>query len=270
MAYRDNKYLDIEFMLKNMGNHKILSAKEEKELIKKAKKGDLVARDKIIMSNFKLVYKTAKAYIGSKLSLSDLVGEGFMGVIKAIDGYDFSKNCRFSTYAIWWIKQYISRYVMNHKDDIRYPIHLQKDLNKLEKASAKLENDNLAVDNENLHQQTGIKANKIEKLVKINPSSVEEFKEDIVNLNDELNNPQNMAEYLQAIRVLNECFNEIPEKYQDLLRIRYASGEHNLTPVKKIAEEMDITAEQARNLLTGALKSLEKRFKSSRYYKSED
>jgi RNA polymerase primary sigma factor len=121
----------IKLYLREIQKTKLLTADEEKELAARIDKGDKAARDKMIESNLRLVVKIAKRYINRGLPFLDLIEEGNMGLIKAVERFKLSKECRFSTYATWWIRQSIERALVNQSRTIRLPVHVSDDINKM-------------------------------------------------------------------------------------------------------------------------------------------
>ena len=121
----------IKLYLREIQKTKLLTADEEKELAQRIAKGEKPARDKMIESNLRLVVKIAKRYINRGLPFLDLIEEGNMGLIKAVERFKLSKECRFSTYATWWIRQSIERALVNQSRTIRLPVHVSDDINKM-------------------------------------------------------------------------------------------------------------------------------------------
>ncbi len=121
----------IKLYLREIQKTKLLSAEEEKELANRIANGEKSARDHMIESNLRLVVKIAKRYINRGLPFLDLIEEGNMGLIKAVERFKLSKECRFSTYATWWIRQSIERALVNQSRTIRLPVHVSDDINKM-------------------------------------------------------------------------------------------------------------------------------------------
>jgi RNA polymerase primary sigma factor len=134
------EYIDdaVKLYLRDMQKTKLLTAEEEKELAKRIELGDKTARDQMIVSNLRLVVKIARRYIHRGLPFLDLIEEGNLGLIKAVERFKLSKECRFSTYATWWIRQSIERAVTNQSRTIRLPVHVSDDTNKMLKMIRKL------------------------------------------------------------------------------------------------------------------------------------
>ena len=128
----------IKLYLREIQKTKLLSADEEKELAGRIARGDQAACDKMIESNLRLVVKIAKRYINRGLPFLDLIEEGNMGLIKAVERFKLSKECRFSTYATWWIRQSIERALVNQSRTIRLPVHVSDDINKMLRVTREL------------------------------------------------------------------------------------------------------------------------------------
>ncbi len=128
----------IKLYLREIQKTKLLTADEEKELAGRIARGEKSARDKMIESNLRLVVKIAKRYINRGLPFLDLIEEGNMGLIKAVERFKLSKECRFSTYATWWIRQSIERALVNQSRTIRLPVHVSDDINKMLRVTREL------------------------------------------------------------------------------------------------------------------------------------
>ncbi|HXV20877.1 MAG TPA: sigma-70 family RNA polymerase sigma factor [Desulfuromonadales bacterium] len=128
----------IKLYLKEIQKTTLLTAESERELAQRISEGDKAARDRMIESNLRLVVKIAKRYMNRGLPFLDLIEEGNMGLIKAVERFKLSKECRFSTYATWWIRQSIERALVNQSRTIRLPVHVSDDINKLIKISREL------------------------------------------------------------------------------------------------------------------------------------
>lgn len=139
-AREDDSHSDdaIKLYLKEIQKTNLLTAAEERELALKISQGDMAARDRMIESNLRLVVKIAKRYMNRGLPFLDLIEEGNMGLIKAVERFKLSKECRFSTYATWWIRQSIERALVNQSRTIRLPVHVSDDINKLIKVTREL------------------------------------------------------------------------------------------------------------------------------------
>jgi len=128
----------IKLYLKEIQKTTLLTAEQERDLARRISEGDMAARERMIESNLRLVVKIAKRYMNRGLPFLDLIEEGNMGLIKAVERFKLSKECRFSTYATWWIRQSIERALVNQSRTIRLPVHVSDDINKLIKISRDL------------------------------------------------------------------------------------------------------------------------------------
>jgi RNA polymerase primary sigma factor len=128
----------IKLYLKEIQRGTLLTAQDERDLADRIAEGDMAARDRMIESNLRLVVKIAKRYMNRGLPFLDLIEEGNMGLIKAVERFKVSKGCRFSTYATWWVRQSIERALVNQSRTIRLPVHVADDINKLVKISREL------------------------------------------------------------------------------------------------------------------------------------
>ncbi|RLB67406.1 MAG: RNA polymerase subunit sigma, partial [Deltaproteobacteria bacterium] len=136
--YEDFSMDAIKLYLKDIQKSNLLTAEEERALARRIDEGDMEARDQMIVSNLRLVVKIAKRYMNRGLPFLDLIEEGNLGLIKAVERFKLSKECRFSTYATWWIRQSIERALVNQSRTIRLPVHVSDDINKLIKISREL------------------------------------------------------------------------------------------------------------------------------------
>ncbi len=137
-AYDDHSDDAIKHYLREIQRTTLLTAEQERELALKISQGDMAARDRMIESNLRLVVKIAKRYMNRGLPFLDLIEEGNMGLIKAVERFKLSKECRFSTYGTWWIRQSIERALVNQSRTIRLPVHVSDDINKLVKITREL------------------------------------------------------------------------------------------------------------------------------------
>jgi len=125
----------MKLYMREIQKTKLLTAEEERDLATRIERGDLAARDKMIVANLRLVVNIAKRYMNKGLPFLDLIEEGNLGLIKAVERFEVSKGCRFSTYATWWIRQAIERSLMNHGRTIRLPVHIVEDISKMHRAN---------------------------------------------------------------------------------------------------------------------------------------
>jgi len=158
---------DLTTYIKNIRAYKLLSAKEEKKLAKRKDNGDKKAKEELITSNLRLVISVAKRYTEQGLDLKDLIQEGNMGLIKAIDKFDIERGCKISTYATLWIRQYIKRALADKSRNIKIPVYAIEILNTVKRAKAKLSKEYKNVTLENISNLTKIPIKKIEQTIKL-------------------------------------------------------------------------------------------------------
>ena len=128
----------VKTYLKEIGQYPLLTAEQEQELAKKIEQGDENAREKLINSNLRLVVSVARHYTGSSgMSILDLIQEGNIGLLRAVEGFDYHKGYKFSTYAIWWIRQAVTRAIADKSKNIRIPVHMIESINKVRRESRK-------------------------------------------------------------------------------------------------------------------------------------
>ncbi len=136
--YDDHSDDAIKLYLREIQKTTLLTAEDERELARRIDNGDMAARDRMIESNLRLVVKIAKRYMNRGLPFLDLIEEGNIGLIKAVERFKLSKECRFSTYATWWIRQSIERALVNQSRTIRLPVHVSDDINQLVKVTPRV------------------------------------------------------------------------------------------------------------------------------------
>jgi len=163
------KYLNsLNIYFGQIKNNTILTREEEIELSEQYKKGNTDAKNKLIECNLKLVVEISKGFINKGIPINDLIQEGNIGLIKAVEKFDTKYNCKFSTYAVWWIKQGMSRAIENQSRNIRVPVHVQEKINKLQKVTKEfIEEENREPSISELSEKSGIKKNKIEYYIQV-------------------------------------------------------------------------------------------------------
>src|SRR5699024_10499448 len=153
--------------LREIGRVNLLTAQEEIELAKRIEKGDEVAKSRLAEANLRLVVSIAKRYVGRGMLFLDLIQEGNMGLIKAVEKFDFNKGFKFSTYATWWIRQAITRAIAHQARTIRLPVHAVAQVNKLSRIKREMyQSLGREATNEELAEESGIEENKIEMLLR--------------------------------------------------------------------------------------------------------
>ncbi|MBE7708872.1 MAG: RNA polymerase sigma factor RpoD/SigA [Cyanobacteria bacterium SIG32] len=256
----------LQMYLKDIGKIKLLSAKEEKFLGKeiKEKKSD-IAKRKLIQANLRLVVSIAKKYIGQGVLFMDLVQEGSLGLIKAAEKFDYTKNFRFSTYATWWIKQTIIRAISNHSRTIRIPVHMTDKIRKYKKYYAELsfKNGNEPSDRE-VAGLMGVPTKKIATIKKAiikEPISLETPVTDDLNVGDYLedhtyNSPEKQAQNNMIKSSIQELISTLPEREKEIITCRFGINGEKPKTLEQLGETMGYSKERIRQLEDSAIKRI--------------
>lgn len=270
MAHKDlvnAKSLDAtQLYLNEIGFSPLLSAEEEVYFGRLALKGDMPARQRMIESNLRLVVKISRRYINRGLSLLDLIEEGNLGLIRAVEKFDPERGFRFSTYATWWIRQTIERAIMNQTRTIRLPIHVVKELNVYLRAARELAQ---KLDHEPTAEEIALHVGKpvedVEKMLGLNervgsidiPLGGENEKSLVETIADE--DAQDPEQRLQDDNItgnLNKWLDQLPEKHADVLARRFGLRGHEMATLEEVGREIGLTRERVRQIQVEALKRL--------------
>ena len=265
----------IDMYLREINKVPLLTAAEEVELSRKIRRGDKKARDRFIRSNLRLVVSIAKVYVNKGLSFLDLVEEGNLGLLKAVERFYPSRKCRFSTYATWWIKQAIRRSIVNTAKTVRVPAYMVEMIAKMKSASTDL-SQKLGRDPE---------MSEIARAIHVAPESVEILRRavaaagpskpvslDVMWSGHELNletpdaNPALSA--IDAERLQN-LLKAIDEREARILRLRYGLDDGKPMTLKEIGRKLKITRERVRQIEKEALRKLQLRLKQMKDERDE-
>lgn len=264
-AKASNEFDATRFYLSQLGRSKLLTAEQEINYGKKAINGDQAARNIMIESNLRLVVKISRRYINRGLPLLDIINEGNLGLIRAVEKFDPEKGFRFSTYATWWIRQAIERAIMNQTRTIRLPIHVVKEMNVYLKAQRHLAQ---LLDREpkaeDIAEHLAKPVAQVEKMLKLNeritsvdvPSS-HDFDKPVLDSLSHNALPHDEKIQAEGIR-LNLCqwVFELPEKQRDVICRRYGLCGHQEATLEQIAQEFGVTRERIRQIQMEGLKNL--------------
>lgn len=270
MAHQDlvnAKSLDAtQLYLNEIGFSPLLSAEEEVYFGRLALKGDIPARQRMIESNLRLVVKISRRYINRGLSLLDLIEEGNLGLIRAVEKFDPERGFRFSTYATWWIRQTIERAIMNQTRTIRLPIHVVKELNVYLRAARELAQ---KLDHEptpeEIAEYVGKPVADVEKMLGLNervgsidiPLGGDNEKSLVETIADEdALDPEQRLQDDNINGNLNKWLDMLPEKHADVLARRFGLRGHEMATLEEVGLEIGLTRERVRQIQVEALKRL--------------
>lgn len=253
----------------------------EQDLIEKAQKGCKVSRDKVVSSHLKLVLKIANKYTNRGVEILDLIEEGNLGLLHAIEKFDPSQNCQFSTYAFLWIRQNIEQLLMKQTQDIRLPANIFKKINAFKKLKKEVgdflerkpKTQEIATIN-NLCPKELEKISSIEKNVSVLSEQTGELSkislfEKIENV--EQYNPESDSSFEEESQILLELIQRLPEKNKDIIIKRYGLGRCKEQTLRQISEDLQVSAERVRQIQEESISKLralmtEKKLKSSDYF----
>jgi RNA polymerase primary sigma factor len=258
----------IKIYLREIGQIPLLTRQDEVDLSKKIKRGDKAARDKMIRSNLRLVVKIAHDYSGLGLPLLDLISEGNIGLMKAVERFDPRKGGKLSTYASWWIKQSMKRALANQAKTIRLPVHLVDKIGKMRRAAIKLsEKLGREPSDAELGKELGISAAKVSELrtVSIRPASLEApIGEDESTEFGEIIGDENAMDPFETLKDkstkqdITALLHKLDEREQLILRHRFALDGGKEQTLEEIGANLGVTRERVRQVQNIALRKLRK------------
>jgi RNA polymerase nonessential primary-like sigma factor len=262
-----NKALDAtQIYLNEIGFSPLLSAEEEVFFARKALKGDEAARKRMIESNLRLVVKISRRYVNRGLALLDLIEEGNLGLIRAVEKFDPERGFRFSTYATWWIRQTIERAIMNQTRTIRLPIHVVKELNIYLRAarelSQKLDHEPTPEEIANLLEKP---VSDVEHMLSLN-ERVTSIDAPIGNSSDRtivdtiadthVSDPATLLQDADLTTSLDHWLDELTEKQREVLARRFGLRGYEVSTLEEVGLEIGLTRERVRQIQVEALKRL--------------
>ncbi|MAD45611.1 MAG: RNA polymerase sigma factor RpoS [Oceanospirillaceae bacterium] len=255
-----------QLYLNEIGFSPLLSAEEEVHYARLARKGDEMGRRRMIESNLRLVVKISRRYVNRGLSLLDLIEEGNLGLIRAVEKFDPERGFRFSTYATWWIRQTIERAIMNQTRTIRLPIHVVKELNVYLRAARELTQ---KLDHEPTAEEIAELLEKpvedVKRMLKLNervtsidtplgPSSDKSILDTIAD--ERVNDPGEELQNQDIHSNLDRWIEELPEKQREVLSRRFGLRGYETSTLEDVGREIGLTRERVRQIQVEALKRL--------------
>ena len=251
--------------LKEIGYAPLLTAEEEVFYARKLQRGSESARHRMIESNLRLVVKISRRYVNRGLELLDLIEEGNLGLMRAVEKFDPELGYRFSTYATWWIRQTIERALMNQTRTIRLPVHVLKELNVYLRASRKLaQRLDHAPTPEEIAEEVGKPVADVRKILGLSEriSSIDvpvaEKEKTLVETiaDDNMFSPECQLEDENLISVLNEWLEQLPEKQREVLVRRFGLLNHQEETLEQVGREIGLTRERVRQIQVDAMRRL--------------
>lgn len=263
---RDDSFDATRVYLNDLGRSKLLNAEQEKFYGSKALRGDPEARKIMIESNLRLVVKISRRYLNRGLPLLDLIEEGNLGLIRAVEKFDPDRGFRFSTYATWWIRQTIERAIMNQTRTIRLPIHIVKEMNTYLKAQRHLLQ---SLDHDPTPEEIALHmdkpVSKVEKMLKLNervtsidvPCSKDVDKPMVETISDD--DAPSAADQIQEDGIRQSISGwvfQLPEKQREVICRRYGLCGYEAETLEQVAQELSVTRERVRQIQMDGLKRL--------------
>ena len=256
----------VRMYLKEIGKVPLLSAEEEIELAKRMEEGDEQAKQKLAEANLRLVVSIAKRYVGRGMLFLDLIQEGNLGLIKAVEKFDYRKGYKFSTYATWWIRQAITRAIADQARTIRIPVHMVETINKLIRVSRQLLQElGREPTPEEIAAEMNMPVDRVREILKISqePVSLETpiGEEEDSHLGDFIQDdnvpvPSDAAAFTLLKEQLVEVLGTLTEREQKVLRLRFGLDDGRARTLEEVGKEFNVTRERIRQIEAKALRKL--------------
>ena len=256
----------VRMYLKEIGKVPLLTAEEEIELAKKMEQGDQEAKKRLAEANLRLVVSIAKRYVGRGMLFLDLIQEGNLGLIKAVEKFDYRKGYKFSTYATWWIRQAITRAIADQARTIRIPVHMVETINKLIRVSRQLLQElGREPTPEEIAEEMDMPVERVREILKISqePVSLETpiGEEEDSHLGDFIQNdnvpvPADAATFTLLKEQLDEVLSTLTEREQKVLILRFGLEDGRARTLEEVGKEFNVTRERIRQIEAKALRKL--------------
>jgi len=253
--------------MRDIARYALLTPDEEIELSKRITDGDESARQHMIQTNLRLVVKIARRYLNRGLALPDLIEEGNLGLIRAVEKFDAVHGCRFSTYATWWIRQSVERAIMNQSRTIRVPVHVAKELNSILKHANTLRATlgREATESE-IADKMGISVDRVHTLIRTTVTTVSadeiQFEDDCISIyettaDEQADSPSQRLETSRRNATLQQWMNKLTKQEREVVQMRYGLGGFGeVQTLETISKYMNLTRERIRQIQVKALKKL--------------
>ena len=256
----------VRMYLKEIGKVSLLSADEEIELAKRMEKGDEAAKKRLAEANLRLVVSIAKRYVGRGMLFLDLIQEGNLGLIKAVEKFDYRKGYKFSTYATWWIRQAITRAIADQARTIRIPVHMVETINKLIRVSRQLLQElGREPTPDEIAEEMDMPVDRVREILKISqePVSLETpiGEEEDSHLGDFIQDdnvpvPADAAAFTLLKEQLVEVLSTLTDREQKVLRLRFGLDDGRARTLEEVGKEFNVTRERIRQIEAKALRKL--------------
>lgn len=256
----------VKSFLKDIGKIPLLSTEEEIKLAEKMENGDEIAKKRLIEANLRLVVSIAKKYVRRGMQFLDLIQEGNMGLIKAVEKFDYTKGFKFSTYATWWIRQSITRAIADQARTIRIPVHMVETITKVKKAQNQLLHENGCEPSEDeIAEYLNLSVDKVREIIRIaqDPVSLETpiGEEEDSHLGDFIPDDDTPAPADEACnsmlkQMLGEVLDTLTEREKRVIILRFGLIDGRQRTLEEVGQEFQVTRERIRQIETKALRKL--------------